>query len=92
MKREATVPTVDLEAAINYLEGLEVILRRFHVERRGVEDGDELVRELERLEDAVYEWAPLRYQLEGGQGWSFVAESLAELRHRLVERYGDAAL
>ncbi len=92
MNHEVSVPLDQLEAAINYLEGLEVILRHLHEERRGVEDDDPLIAKLEALDFAVGEWSPLRYQDHIGTGWEFVAVNMAELRHDLAVRYGNASL
>jgi len=92
VKRTATVETADLEAAINYLEGLDVILRTLHEEQRGREGDDQLILKLSELEEAIGEWQPVNYQGASGLGWEYVAENLDDLRHRLVEAYGNAAL
>ena len=98
MSRVVSVKLDDVVGAINYLEGLEVILRRLHLERRGVAGGDPLLDELgvmeadNSLEFSRGEWEPLRYQDGVGQGWEFVADNLADLRYRLIEGVGNVAL
>lgn len=92
MSRDATVQTEDLRAVLAYLDGLSLILRTFDSEQRGRDGSDPLIEELQALDDAEYEWAPLRYQSDPGQGWGFVDHNLADLRERLVESYGSAAL
>lgn len=89
----ASVRTQDLEAVLDYLQGLESILRTLHDEERGREGADSLVRQLEQMDGFSPEhWEALRYQHGVGQGWSYVADTVASLRERLVEAYGNAAL
>jgi hypothetical protein len=94
MKAQTTVRTQDLEEVIDYLEGLLVILRQLHADKAGKDEPHAMLDQLDKLEPELLSnaWAPLRYQPSHGQGWSLVAENLEELRHRLVEVYGDAAL
>jgi hypothetical protein len=93
VKPEVTVRTDDLGAALDYLDGLLTILKSFEADERGFEDDDPLLAALSELEgfDAT-SWAPLRYQPGSGSGWGYVVENATELRDRLVESYGDAAL
>ncbi|MFQ1002605.1 hypothetical protein [Modestobacter sp. SSW1-42] len=92
MNADATVRTADLEAALDYLEGLVTILRTFHADQRGREDRDELLAQLQALEGLGMKWEPLRYQEGVGQGWESVAQNVAELRERLLGPYTEAAL
>ncbi|HET7068302.1 MAG TPA: hypothetical protein VFI21_11945 [Nocardioides sp.] len=93
MNTEATVRTEDLGHALDYLEGLQLILETLHKERRGREESDDIVDQLHAL-DGYYptSWDPIRYQFGVGQGWSYVAHNVGELRARLLEGYSDAAL
>lgn len=93
MRPEATVGTEDLGKTLDWLEELTMLLYELHQERRGVEGGDPLIRQLsEELIDERGVWAPIRYQLAIGMGWSYLAEGVEGLRERLLERYSDAAL
>lgn len=90
--RRAHVSTDDLEQALDYLDGLMVILREFDARQRGRDGADGLLRQLEDMDSQGGNWAPLRYQTGGGTGWQEVAASVADLRRRLLEGYAEAAL
>jgi len=90
MSRAVTVATRDLESALAYLEGLSLILQTLDTERRGRDGTDQLVDELQKLEDALYEWSPLPHQASSGQGWAIVDHNLAALRERLTRSQQDA--
>jgi hypothetical protein len=90
--KNATVRTVDLAEALDYLEGLIVILRFFHDEERGSRESDELLDQLQAVHGFGMKWEPLRYQSGVGQGWSYAADNVAALRERLLEGYANAAL
>ena len=90
--RRAHISTEDLEQALDYLEGLVVILDHFHHEKRGRDDADDLSLSLENMDSLGSNWARLRYQTAEGTGWQQVAEDIAALRRRLLEDYTEAAL
>jgi hypothetical protein len=90
--RRAHVSTDDLEQALDYLDGLVVILREFDERQRGRDGADGLLRKLEDMDSQGGNWTPLRYQTGGGAGWQEVAASVADLRRRLLEGYAEAAL
>lgn len=90
--RRAHISTDDLEQALDYLEGLVVILDQFHQDKRGRDDADPLLQSLENMDSQGGNWAPLRYQIGAGSGWQDVAENVAALRRRLLEGYTEAAL
>ena len=94
MRAETTVRTDALEAVIDYLEGLLLILRQLHEEEAGVREPNIFLSKLQEVEPEMLSdvWEPLRYQDGVGTGWSDVADNLEGLRHQLVERYGNAAL
>lgn len=91
MSREVSIATRDLESALAYLEGLSVILQTLDKERRGRDGTDPLVEELQKLENALYEWSPLPHQASSGQGWAIVDHNLAALRERLPRADQDTA-
>jgi hypothetical protein len=82
----------ELEATLDYLEGLETILRTFHADQRGRQKHDELLAQLQALEGLRLKWEPLRYQEGVGQGWEFVAQNVADLRERLLGPCTEAVL
>ena len=88
----ARISTADLEEALDYLEGLVVILDHFANERRGMDKPDTLLESLESMDSQGNNWEPLRYQTGAGSGWQFVAENVAALRQRLLEDYTEASL
>ncbi len=90
--RRAHVSTDDLEQALDYLDGLLVILKEFDETRRGRDSADGLLLKLEDMDSQGGNWAPLRYQTGAGAGWGEVAGNVAELRRRLLESYAEAAL
>jgi hypothetical protein len=90
--RRAHVSTDDLEQALDYLDGLLVILKEFDETRRGRDSADGLLLKLEGMDSQGGNWAPLRYQTGAGAGWHEVAGNVAELRRRLLEGYAEAAL
>ena len=92
MDTNATIRTSDLEAALDYLEGLVEILDTFAAEQRGRHQSDELLARLQALQGPGMNWEPLRYQVGVGQGWQFVARNVEELRERLLGPYTEAAL
>lgn len=92
MNRDTQLATEDLGKVIDYLEGLEIILKTFDAEGRGRAGGDHLVQALSDLDGLDVTWAPIRYQEDSGMGWGFLLENVRGLRDRLVERYGSAAL
>jgi hypothetical protein len=92
VKPDAKVKTTDLEEALDYLEGLSVIMRSFDESGRGREGRDMLLEELRAMDSEGMNWEPLRYQPSDGQGWILIANSVDDLRRRLLEGYADAAL
>jgi hypothetical protein len=90
--RRAHVSTDDLEQALDYLDGLLVILKEFDETRRGRDSADGLLLKLEDMDSQGGNWAPLRYQTGAGAGWHEIAANVAELRRRLLEGYAEAAL
>jgi hypothetical protein len=93
VERDVPVRRSDLEETLDYLEGLVLVLRRLHAEGQGRHGSDELLDELMQLDGfGLLPWQPLRHQLGGGTGWDFVAANIEDLRARLIERYGNAAL
>lgn len=90
--RDAQVSTADLEAALDYLEGLQLILASFHIAGRGMDAPDPILDALQAMDWFGMSWEPLRYQDGIGEGWSYVAKNVASLRERLLEGYSDAAL
>jgi hypothetical protein len=92
MKPDARVKTTDLEKALDYLEGLSVIMRFFDESDLGREGRDMLPERLQAMDSAAMNWEPLNYQPVAGQGWTLIADTVDELRQRLLEGYSDAAL
>lgn len=90
--KRAHVWTTDLEQALDYLDGLVVILEQFDTEGRGRDHEDDLTQRLENMDSQGGNWKPLRYQTGVGTGWKPIAESVVELRRRLLEPYTEAAL
>ena len=88
----AHVWTDDLEQALDYLEGLAVILERFDTGGRGRDRNDDLLRALQDMDSLGGNWQPLRYQVGEGAGWRSVAETVTELRRRLLESFSEAVL
>lgn len=88
----ATVASKDLARALDLLDGLHTILLSFHAEQRGKDEYDALIRQLEKLDGIEMTWDALRYQPSVGQGWTHLADSVRELRERLLAGYADAAL
>jgi hypothetical protein len=89
---DAKVRTTDLEEALDYLEGLSVIMRSFDESGRGREGRDMLLEGLQAMDSEGRNWEPLRYQAGDGQGWILIAGNVDELRRRLLEGYANAAL
>ena len=92
MNPDANVRTTDLEEALDYLEGLSVIMRFFDESGRGREGRDMLLEGLQVMDSGGMNWEPLRYQVGAGHGWSSIADNVDELRRRLLEGFADAAL
>ena len=92
MKPDAKVRSTDLEEALDYLEGLSVIMRFFDESERGREGRDMLLEELRAMDSAGTNWDALRYQPVAGQGWLMIAGHVDECRRRLLEGFADAAL
>lgn len=92
MNRDATVRTEDLARVLDYLEGLQEILRRLGDDGVGRTGTDPLVTALEGVHHYSEGWTPLRYQGGLGQGWQMVSTTVGELRERLLVAYSDAAL
>jgi len=90
MSRAVAVATNDLESALAYLEGLSLILQTLDSERRGRDGSDPLVEELQKLENALYEWSPMPHQATSGQGWAIVDHNLEALRQRLSRSQQNA--
>lgn len=92
MKPLATVRTADLEEALDYLEGLHLILAT--LDQHGIRNDMEerLAESLGTMDSHGMNWEPLRYQPVDRQGWGYVAANVANLRDRLLEGYADAAL
>ena len=91
-RRRAHVSTDDLEQALDYLEGLIVILDDFAESNRGRDSSDELAVKLENMDSQGGNWRRLRYQVGAGAGWRVIADEVAELRRSLLSSYTDAAL
>jgi len=89
-KRIATVRTDDLEEALDYLEGLVLILSAFHSGHEGLDQRPGLLAALQSMDSHGMNWEPLRYG--PNMGWRFLATNVASLRERLLEGYTDAAL
>lgn len=89
MRPSAQVATDDLEMALDYLEGLVLILREF--DRRETHE-QPLAEALMKMDSHGMNWETLRYQATTRQGWSDVALNVETLRERLLEGYADAAL
>ena len=87
----AQIRTRDLEQALDLLDGLVRILHSFHEEQRGRHEPDPLIDELVGIHGHGYNWEALRYQDRVGEGWSYIAASLEELRARLDEAHANAA-
>ena len=62
----------------------------FHNEQRGRDEPDPLLEELAGIHGHGYNWEALRYQHGVGEGWSYIAASIEELRIRLLEAYDKA--
>ena len=90
--RRAHVATDDLEQALDYLEGLILILEEFAETNRGRDRPDSLLLRLENMDSQGGNWAGLRYQTGAGAGWDQVARQVGDLRRRLLEGYTEAAL
>jgi hypothetical protein len=88
----AHVWTADLEQALDYLEGLALILDQLADEGRGRDRDDDLLQRLENMDSQGGNWEPLRYQTGEGAGWRTVSDNVADLRRRLLEPYTEAAL
>jgi hypothetical protein len=89
----AVVRTQDLEAVLDYLQGLQLILSGFHAEERGRADDDPILSQLQEMDClSAQNWDALRYQTGVGQGWQYVAETVGELRTRMLDGYANAAL
>jgi hypothetical protein len=91
MTTNAQIRTRDLGQAVDLLEGLQRIMASFHQEQRGRHEPDPIVQELEAITSHAYNWEALRYQEGVGEGWSYIAGSIEELRTRLLEAYTNAA-
>jgi hypothetical protein len=89
---DAKIKTTDLEAALDYLEGLSFIVRSFDESSRGREGRDILLEGLQAMDSGAMSWKPLRHQAAAGQGWAVIADHVDELRRRLLEGFADAAL
>lgn len=92
MKAHATVPTEDLASALDYLDGLVVLLELLADRREAKDASSKLLTALQTMDSAEMSWEPLRYQRGVGMGWTYVAENIRELRERLLTNYGEAAL
>jgi hypothetical protein len=90
--RRAHISTDDLEQALDYLEGLVMILEEFAETSRGRDRPDGLALRLENMDSQGGNWATLRYQIGVGAGWDELAGQVTELRRRLLEGYAEAAL
>lgn len=91
-KRVAEVRTEDLSRALDLLEGVEHILRRFSEGDRGRDQRPQLALSLLDMDSVEDSWESLRYEDANGMGWGFMADNTADLRGRLPEGYGNAAL
>lgn len=92
MKAQAIVSTEDLASALDYLDGLVVILERLAEQGVGRGAPSPLLNALQGMDSGEMSWEPLRYQATDGQGWTYVAENVRDLRERLLSNYGEAAL
>jgi len=92
MKPDAKIKTTDLEQALDYLEGLSVIMRSFDEDSRGREGRDMLLEGLQAMDSGAMSWEPLRHQAAADQGWAVIGDHVDELRRRLLEGFADAAL
>ncbi|HEX8081802.1 MAG TPA: hypothetical protein VF557_16440 [Jatrophihabitans sp.] len=94
-QQKTTVATEDLGAALTYLEGLVHLIRRLEgAQGIGRTFATDLAQSLQDMdtEDSYY-FAPLRYETAvPGMGWDAVATQIADVRHRLVEAYGNDVL
>ena len=90
--RRAHVFTDDLEQALDYLEGLIVILDDFAESNRGRDTSDELAVKLENMDSHGGNWKRLRYQAGVGAGWRDIAGEVGEVRRNLLRGYAEAAL
>ena len=90
--QRAHVSTNDLEQALDYLDGLVLILEEFADTNRGRDRPDGLVLRLEDMDSQGGNWATLRYQIGVGAGWREIVGQVVELRQRLLEGYTEAAL
>ena len=86
MKAQAIV------SALDYLDGLVVILERLAEQGVGRGAPSPLLNALQGMDSGEMSWEPLRYQATDGQGWAYVAENVRDLRERLLDNYGEAAL
>lgn len=59
MKPDAKIKTTDLEAALDYLEGLSFIVRSFDESSRGREGRDILLEGLQAMDSGAMSWKPL---------------------------------
>lgn len=90
--QNATVRTADVRQALDFLDGLELILRVFDERSAGEDVRPALLAALQSMDSEGHNWEPLRYGGGPAQGWRFVGRNVADLRSRLVQSYGDAAL
>ena len=87
---DATIRVEDLEATLDYLEGLDLILTRFAEHSTPESVSNDLYVALQGALTHAGSWAPLRY---GGQlGWQAVAAGVRNVREHLRDAYPDAAL
>jgi hypothetical protein len=92
--QRAVVRTEDLEAALDFLEGLLLISETLATPEHSHGAGRQLAAALLSMDEQSYamSWQPLRYEEGTGLGWEFIARNVGELRQRLLEGYANAAL
>lgn len=84
-----TVSEIDLEDAIDWLQGLEMILAAFRDAAPGEDVRPSLIEPLQSMVPGGPTWQALRYEVGVGQGWEFVTGNVATLRDRLKAAMND---
>jgi hypothetical protein len=87
VKSTAIIKTTDLSQALDYLDGLAVMLNYLHAARVGHKEPSTLRDRLDELDTNDAHWAPLRHQPGDGEGWLLVAANVNALRDRLLEGF-----
>jgi hypothetical protein len=87
--RRAHISTDDLEQALDYLDGLLVILKEFDDTRRGQDSADGLLLKLEDMDSQGGNWAALRYQTGAGARWHEVRRRPGRTARAVTGRFAD---